>query len=122
LRIPAEPDALSQMRRWLARWLDAAGVPSDVRSDVVLASSEAAANSIRHTYGPSRAWVELEAAVSNDEVHVVVRDRGRWRPPRGRGGRGLSVIDACMPSVEIERSDTGTEVRMRRPVQATVVP
>ena len=69
------------MRRRLARWLDAAGVPADVQGDVVLASSEAAANSIRHAYGPSKAWVELEAAISNDEVHVVVRDRGRWRAP-----------------------------------------
>ena len=88
----------------------------------MLASSEAAANSIRHAYGPSWAWVELAGAVSTDVVHVVVRDGGRWRPPRGRGGRGLSVIDACMPSVEIERRDTGTEVRMRRPMQAAVVP
>ncbi|HJS27115.1 MAG TPA: SpoIIE family protein phosphatase [Actinomycetota bacterium] len=120
LRIPAEPDALSQMRRRLARWLDAAGVPADVRGDVVLASSEAAANSIRHAYGPSRAWVEVEAAVSSDEVHVVVRDRGRWRAPRGRGGRGLSVIEACMRSVEIDRGAAGTEVRMRRPIRTKV--
>ena len=121
LRIPAEPGALSQMRRRLARWLDAAGVPADVRGDVVLASSEAAANSIRHAYGPSKAWVELEAGVANDEVHVVVRDRGRWRAPRGRGGRGLSVIEACMHIVEIDRGAGGTEVRMRRPVRARVV-
>ena len=122
LRIPAEPDALSEMRRRLARWLDAAGVPADVQGDVVLASSEAAANSIRHAYGPSKAWVELEAAISNDEVHVVVRDRGRWRAPRGRGGRGLSVIEACMGSVEIDRGGSGTEVRMRRPVRTKVAP
>ena len=122
LRIPAEPHALAQMRRRLARWLDAAGVPGDVRGDVVLASSEAAANSIRHAYGPSRAWVEVEAAVTNDEVQVVVRDRGRWRPPRGRGGRGLTVIEACMPSVDIDRGATGTEIRMRRPVRTRVAP
>jgi anti-sigma regulatory factor (Ser/Thr protein kinase) len=88
----------------------------------VLASSEAAANSIRHAYGPSRAWVEVEAAISNDEVHVVVRDRGRWRAPRGRGGRGLSVIEACMGAVEIDRGGSGTEVRMRRPVRTRVAP
>jgi anti-sigma regulatory factor (Ser/Thr protein kinase) len=89
---------------------------------VVLASSEAAANSIRHAYGPSRAWIEVEAAVSNEEVEVVVRDQGHWRPPRGRGGRGLSVIEACMRSVEIDRGRSGTEVRMRRPVRTKVAP
>jgi integral membrane sensor domain MASE1/anti-sigma regulatory factor (Ser/Thr protein kinase) len=122
LRIPAEPDALSQMRRRLARWLDAAGVPADVKGDVVLASSEAAANSIRHAYGPSKAWVEVEARLSNDEVEVVVRDQGRWRAPRGRGGRGLSVIEACMGSVEIDRDGSGTAVRMRRAVRTRVAP
>ncbi len=121
-RIPAEPDALSQMRRRLSRWLDAAGIPNETRGDVVLATSEAAANSIRHAYGPSKAWVEVEGALTDGEVRIVVRDRGRWRPPRGRGGRGLAVIEACMHSVEIERGAGGTEVRMRRPVRTMVAP
>jgi anti-sigma regulatory factor (Ser/Thr protein kinase) len=64
--------------------------------------------------------VEIEAAFSDDEVEVVVRDRGRWRPPRGEGGRGIDLMRACMASVEIEQGSEGTVVRMRRPVRSAV--
>jgi anti-sigma regulatory factor (Ser/Thr protein kinase) len=78
-------------------------------------------NSIRHAYGPSSAWVEIEAELLDDEVEVVVRDRGRWRPPRGDGGRGIDLMQACMGSVEIEQGPEGTVVRMRRSVRSAVV-
>jgi hypothetical protein len=37
LRVPAEPEALQQVRRRLRRWLENAGAPDDVRDDVVVA-------------------------------------------------------------------------------------
>jgi PAS domain S-box-containing protein len=120
LRVPAEPESLQQVRRRLRRWLETADAADDVRDDVVVATSEAVSNSIRHAYGPSSAWVEIEAALSDDEVEVVVRDRGRWRPPRGEGGRGIDLMRACMASVEIEQGREGTVVRMRRPVRSAV--
>ena len=122
LRVPAEPEALQQVRRRLRRWLETADAPDDVRDDVVVAASEAVSNSIRHAYGPSSAWVEIEAELADGQVEVVVRDRGRWRPPRGVGGRGIDLMQACMASVEIEQSPEGTVVRMRRPLRSAVAP
>jgi anti-sigma regulatory factor (Ser/Thr protein kinase) len=122
LRIPAEPVALQQVRRRLRRWLEIAEAPEDVREDVVVAVSEAVSNSIRHAYGPSSAWVEIEAELADGEVELVVRDRGRWRPPRGEGGWGIDLMRACMASVEIEQGPEGTVVRMRRPLRSAVAP
>jgi PAS domain S-box-containing protein len=122
LRIPAEPVALQQVRRRLRRWLEIAEAPENVREDVVVAVSEAVSNSIRHAYGPSSAWVEIEAELADGEVELVVRDRGRWRSPRGEGGRGIDLMRACMASVEIEQGPEGTVVRMRRPLRSAVAP
>jgi PAS domain S-box-containing protein len=122
LRIPAEPEALQQVRRRLRRWLETAEAAQDVRDDIVVAVSEAVSNSIRHAYGPSGAWVEIEGELADGEVELVVRDRGRWRPPRGEGGRGIDLMRACMASVEIEHGREGTVVRMRRPVRSAVAP
>jgi PAS domain S-box-containing protein len=120
LRVPAEPAALQQVRQRLRRWLETAEAPEDVREDVIVAASEAVSNSIRHAYGPSSAWVEIEAEFVDGEVEVVVRDRGRWRPPRGDGGRGIDLMQACMASVEIEQGPEGTVVRMRRSVRSAL--
>src|SRR5262245_15534022 len=120
MRVPAEPEALQRVRRRLRRWLETADAPREVREDVIVATSEAVSNSVRHAYGPSSAWVEVQAALSNGEVEVVVRDRGRWRPPRGPGGRGIGLMQACMASVDIEQGEEGTVVRMRRPVRSAV--
>ena len=120
MRVPAEPESLQRVRRRLRRWLETADAPKQVRDDVIVATSEAVSNSVRHAYGPSSAWVEVQAALSNGDVEVVVRDRGRWRPPRGSGGRGIGLMRACMASVDIEQGEDGTVVRMRRPVRSAV--
>jgi PAS domain S-box-containing protein len=120
LRVPAEPEALQQVRRRLRRWLETAGAPDDVRDDVVVATSEAVSNSVRHAYGPSSAWVEIEGELIDGEVRIVVRDQGHWRPPRGEGGRGIDLMQACMASVDIRHDPDGTVVRMRRPMLSAV--
>ena len=52
---------------------------------------------------------------------ITVHDDGSWRPARqGDQGRGLSLMDALMDSVEVEREDDGTTVRMRRRVRSGV--
>ncbi|HEY2803912.1 MAG TPA: ATP-binding protein, partial [Actinomycetota bacterium] len=82
--------------------------------DVVLAVSEAAANAMKHAYGPGGGDVDIRGSLDGDAVVVVVRDFGRWREEHaGDGGRGLALIEACMTDVEIERGPEGTEVRMR---------
>ena len=117
LTIPADPERLGAVRRNLGRWLSGHQVPKEDADDVILASSEACANSIEHAYGPGEGSVDIDAEVHDGEVTIVVRDKGRWRAPsNGDRGRGLMFIEACTDSYTLTRGDAGTEVRMRRRV------
>ncbi|MGH2887361.1 MAG: ATP-binding SpoIIE family protein phosphatase [Solirubrobacteraceae bacterium] len=115
LRLPAEPKTLAHIRRVLRRWLIERGADDGDVAEVTIAVSEACANAIEHAYSPSPATFELDAFGENGEITVWIRDSGRWRAPRGQNrGRGLSIMVAAMDDVQIERTDTGTEVVMRR--------
>ena len=117
LTIPADPERLGAVRRNLGRWLSGHQVPKEDADDMILASSEACANSIEHAYGPGEGSVDIDAEVNDGEVTIVVRDRGRWRAPsNGDRGRGLMFIEACTDSYTLTRGDAGTEVRMQRRV------
>lgn len=57
----------------------------------------------------------MTAKLESDVVHLRVRDKGRWRGvTRGDRGHGLGLMRALMDSIEIDASDTGTVIRMRR--------
>ncbi|MEA2368545.1 MAG: hypothetical protein QOH38_1263, partial [Thermoleophilaceae bacterium] len=116
LRLPAEPPVLASMRRTLRQWLGALGAEEIETYDVLVAVTEAAANAIEHAYGPIDAAFDVEVEVSDDgDVSVVVRDQGRWRPPRGHNrGRGTLLMQELMDHFEVTTSEEGTEVRMRR--------
>ena len=113
--LPAEPKALAQVRRILRRWLNERGADEGEIAEMTIAVSEACANAIEHAYAPSPATFELHGRARDGEFTMTVRDRGRWRPPRGHNrGRGLSIIVAAMDDVQIDRTSEGTEVVMRR--------
>jgi anti-sigma regulatory factor (Ser/Thr protein kinase) len=116
LRLPAEPPVLSSLRRTLRQWLEELGGGEAAVYDVLVAVTEAAANAIEHAYGPADATFDVEAeSLPGGEVSVVVRDQGRWRPPRGRNrGRGTVLMQELMDHFEVTTSEGGTEVRMRR--------
>jgi anti-sigma regulatory factor (Ser/Thr protein kinase) len=115
LRIAADPSKLASVRRNVTRWLTGHDVPTDVAADIVLASSEACANAIEHAYGPAEGSVDLDAAIDDEVVTVVVTDAGTWRESRSRGrGRGLPLIEACMDRFEVTKGPVGTELRMER--------
>jgi PAS domain S-box-containing protein len=117
LHIPADPARLRSVRRNIGRWLSGHGVPKEDADDIILASSEACANSIEHAYGPAEGSVDIEAEVDDGEITIVIRDTGRWRAARnGDRGRGLPLIEACMDSCAFTRADEGTELRMQRRV------
>jgi PAS domain S-box-containing protein len=117
LTIPADPAKLGSVRRNLGRWLSGHEVPKVHADDIILASSEACANSIEHAYGPGQGSVDIEADIRAGQITVVVRDTGRWKASRNADrGRGLPFIEACMDSCTLTRGDAGTEVRMRRRV------
>src|SRR5207247_1199405 len=50
LRLPAEPKALSSVRRALVRWLEQAGASEEDAYSVQLATHEACTNAIEHGY------------------------------------------------------------------------
>jgi anti-sigma regulatory factor (Ser/Thr protein kinase) len=117
IRIPADPGHLSSVRAHLRRWLDTARVGLDDRDQLVLACSEACANAIEHAYLGRGGEVQVRGTIDAGDVDIVVRDEGRWRPPRDDDrGRGLIVMRACMDSVVVEQTSDGTLVRMRRSV------
>jgi GAF domain-containing protein/anti-sigma regulatory factor (Ser/Thr protein kinase) len=115
LRLPAEPPVLSALRRTLRQWLEAHGAGEMETYDVLVAVTEAAANAIEHAYGPVDAAFDVEAEMTDEgEVSVLVRDQGRWRPPRGHNrGRGTLLMQELMDHFEVATSDEGTVVRMR---------
>jgi anti-sigma regulatory factor (Ser/Thr protein kinase) len=115
LRLPAQPKTLAHVRRVLRRWLVSRGADETDVAEVTIAVSEACANAIEHAYSPAPAAFALDATGDNGEITVAVRDEGRWRPPRGSNrGRGLSIMVAAMDDVQIDRTETGTRVVMRR--------
>lgn len=85
---------------------------------LVLSAGELCANSVEHAY-PGASDGAVEVAVSRDSggiVTLVVRDRGRWRPPPadpGHRGRGLAIVRSLMTEVEIDEATDGTTVSVR---------
>ena len=112
---PATSEALVGVRRILRRWLAVHGAGEEETYDIVVASQEACANAVEHAYGPGQAHFDVDAAHRDAQIRVTVRDRGRWRPPRGsHRGRGLPLMRALMESVDVEHGEEGTVVVLER--------
>ncbi len=113
------------MRRALSVWLEEAGLDEHTTHDVVLAVSEAAANSVEHGYHFDAAGsVRVEAWANDGSLHVAVHDRGAWRAPleRSERGHGRAIMQALMRDVGFETENGGTVVRMRLPLPGPLVP
>ena len=116
-RWPAEKEALAGVRQLLRRWLRAHGATEDETFDITVASQEACANAVEHAYGPGRRTFHIEATYSAGRVRLVIRDEGRWRPPRGtHRGRGLPLMRALMEHVDVQHTDEGTTVVLERSI------
>lgn len=123
---PADPDQLTIIRRELARWLAPLALTDDETADVVLAVDEAAANSVRHAYGPEESgaveltlWTEPaddDATGRTTVLCIEVVDHGRWQPPveePPEGGRGIPLMSTMSESVLIHYDDRGSRVLLR---------
>jgi anti-sigma regulatory factor (Ser/Thr protein kinase)/putative methionine-R-sulfoxide reductase with GAF domain len=114
MSLPAHPDQLQILRGVLQRWLSARSVPMERIHDVLAGTGEAVANAIQHAYGPSGGVIEFEAEWTGDEIIMVVRDAGRWRPPRDPDrGRGVPIMRSVSDRVRILHSEVGTSVEFR---------
>jgi serine phosphatase RsbU (regulator of sigma subunit)/anti-sigma regulatory factor (Ser/Thr protein kinase) len=111
----AEAGSLASIRHLLRRWLRRTGAAADETYDMLVACQEACANAVEHAYAPGPAGFELELLHADGQIRFTIRDRGRWRPPRGENrGRGLPLMRALMDDVEIRETAGGTEVELVR--------
>jgi anti-sigma regulatory factor (Ser/Thr protein kinase) len=102
------------MRQTMRRWLARAGAGEDATYDLLVATTEAAANAVEHAYGPADATFEVEGVIDADVVTVWVRDQGGWRAPRGHNrGRGTMLMQQLMDDFEVKTGEAGTEVRLQ---------
>jgi anti-sigma regulatory factor (Ser/Thr protein kinase) len=108
---------LRPVRALVARWAARCGLPESRSADLVLAVSEVAANTLRHT--PAGGTVDVWS--ERGEIVCEVHDRG-WilDPLAGRrrpledppGGQGLWLVNQVCDLVEIRSGGGGTTVRM----------
>ncbi len=89
---------------------------------MLVAIGEAVTNAIEHAYtgrAPGPVDVELQRCDSDGgtaRISVIVRDRGAWRTPTDHitRGRGLHLMRAFCPELDVVRDARGTEVRLAR--------
>jgi serine/threonine-protein kinase RsbW len=117
--VPAAPEALRRLRHDLLAWVVATGVANGRAQDIVLASYEALANVADHAYGGKGPGVaDLDAAVHEDRIEVVITDHGRWRTPEldplpvSVRGRGLLLVRASADRADISSGEEGTVVTL----------
>ena len=124
---PADPAQLSVIRRELAGWLAPLALTDDETAGVVLAVDEAAANAVRHAYGPGRSGVvELTLWTEPGTLCVEVVDHGNWVPPveppavdgLADRGRGIPLMSSMAEAVLIHHDSRGSRVLLRHPVPA----
>jgi serine/threonine-protein kinase RsbW len=122
---PADPAQLSVIRRELSGWLAPLALTDDETADVVLAVDEAAANAVRHAYGPGMSGVvELTLWTEPGTLCVEVVDHGSWRPPAAPTpagdtadrGRGIPLMNTMTDAVLIHYDARGSRVLLRRRV------
>ena len=122
LDMRSEPSALGSLRGLLRRWLEQID-PSDADVHaIVMACSEACTNAIEHSGAAPEDTIAFLAQLRDGEVEVTVSDRGRWREHRlpSDQGRGLELIGVLMDDVQVQRTDDGTTVHLRRRLSSKV--
>jgi anti-sigma regulatory factor (Ser/Thr protein kinase) len=116
-RVMSYQDDLRPVRALVAAEGARAGLSGSRRTDLVIAASEVAANTLKHTDGVGlvRIWVTA------DEILCQFEDSGRITDPLagyGRpasdepGGQGLWLVNQVCDLAEIRASDRGTTIRL----------
>ncbi len=110
-------DGLHELRSLVAEESAGAGLSQERTTDLVLAASELAANSVRHGggTGTSRFWRERGALVVEvaDAGRIVEPLAGRVQPALTQdSGRGLWMANQVCDLVRIRSGETGTAIRL----------
>lgn len=122
---PAHPSVLRDVRSFIRERAHEVSFWPEVIEDLVLAVSEACANSVRHSRSTA---IEVSWRRRADGAEVRIVDGGVYRPPAAERlgpalGYGLSLMRALVDEVDIEAGTDarpGTRVTLvmrRRPVR-----
>jgi anti-sigma regulatory factor (Ser/Thr protein kinase) len=125
LPLPPPPDGavplaydsdLRTVRTHVSRCAAEAGLADDRVTDLVLAVSEVAANTLRHTSGGGmlRIWHTDQEVVCQITDSGQIDDplAGRRRPASDAHGQGLWVVNQVCDLVELRSGKEGTTIRM----------
>ena len=97
----------------MRRWLEHIRADRQATADLLTAVGEACANAVEHAYGTAGGTISVCLAYQAPDVIAMITDTGRWRAARGRSrGRGITLMRALSDEVTIDRTDTGTTVRI----------
>ncbi len=122
VRVPAQTDELSGLRRIVREYVDSAGGDRSTADDLELVTSELATNVIEHTTSTtititiertSDAWI---IEVSDVDDPFVLADVAVLPAISERAGRGLFVVRSLVDELEVVETPTSRALRCRRPV------
>lgn len=114
LAFRAEPRSVRLAREALRQFAARLGLTDGQGRRAGVALSEAMTNVVEHAYGASVGTVRVRAWQEGAWLRVEVEDEGQWRAPRPDEGRGYGIptMRAMMDTVDIDRSPSGTLVRL----------
>jgi serine/threonine-protein kinase RsbW len=109
--LPAEPSAVTQLRRRAAEFASTAGASDEVTQAIALAVSETVTNAVVHAYdGEDRGQVRVRCHVDGDTVIVEVADDGAGIGPRRDSpglGHGLAMVGALAHTLDVAPGPDG---------------
>jgi anti-sigma regulatory factor (Ser/Thr protein kinase) len=103
--LPAEPAAVSQLRRRAVEFASGGGASDEVTQAIALAVSETVTNAVVHAYeGEDRGQVRVSCHVEGERFIVEVADEGVGIGPARASsgiGHGLAMVGAVVQSLDI---------------------
>ncbi|MET8162207.1 ATP-binding protein [Sphaerisporangium sp. NPDC005289] len=121
LALPRDAMGIPMVRRVLGDTLRCIGVTEDCVSDVLLATSEACANAVRHG-GPSKRYA-VTAAIGHGRCELRVADNGlglgaiprQYPAGDAEHGRGILIMQSVVDEITFDITPgNGTTVFLRK--------
>jgi anti-sigma regulatory factor (Ser/Thr protein kinase) len=108
---------LAAIRAVVHRYAILAGLSEPRATDLVLAVSEVAANTVRHAKSPGslKIWYDSDEIVCQVHDEGIITDpmAGRHRPSLdAMGGHGLWIVNQVCDHVDVSSDETGTTIRL----------
>lgn len=117
LELPARAENIAIVRHAFGALGELYEISEQRLSDIRLAVTEACTNVVVHAYADSEDGpLEVEARLSDEQIVIFVRDRGKGIAPRPDSpglGLGLPLIASLADNVKLGHNEDGqTEVQM----------